>query len=419
METEYKLSAVLNSQLKISGSTDPVRILEGAKHFSEAAGFEILGQVIVDGEGANRSDSYYDTTDETLASKRASLRIRRKLPFPEEAEVTLKVHQSRDLSTGELSREEISEFVAIKGLSPEAMHGSKVFEEAKDRFGIEKSLHLVAEILNRRSRLKLRHRDGLIVDLCFDRYYFVQGELYSEYMFEIEAEIEERPEGSDRGISALQKILDGIKAAFDFVSNPVSKVEQAKSWIRSSSFGAQNLYFLGLDIVGFTTLDSKSQLAAIQRVSKATKDILRKLNIERSDLASVITTGDGIVLGFNNFQASLLKVAVELIREVSERERYFYGVRIRVAIHYGMVFKFSDAAEGISLAGSGVNDLFRLLDLPESSQILVSSAAYEKFVFNDPQEKRYLHGPVERSVKHGQVVEFYNYFSERDFGRPL
>ena len=143
-----------------------------------------------------------------------------------------------------------------------------------------------------------------------------------------------------------------------------------------------------VDIINFSQLNSKQQLEIITFLTasytKMIETMLANSQMKASDLMlGSISTGDGfycilnpklkgfgLVLGlsFNHFSEYIAK-----------RYPYFRG--IRVAVHTGEIYQFTDILGNANYVGDGLNECARYIEFKDYtiSTVLVSESGYDSF----------------------------------------
>jgi len=141
-----------------------------------------------------------------------------------------------------------------------------------------------------------------------------------------------------------------------------------------------------IDIINFSKLDAQKQLQIITFVTKSyTKMINKMLKDSKMSLKNLIlgyiSTGDGFYcilnpklkgygvilgLGFNH-----------LSEHIAKKFPYFQGLRI--AIHTGIIYEFTDILGHKNYIGDGLNDCSRYLESKNyrTNTVIVSEEAYD------------------------------------------
>jgi len=172
-----------------------------------------------------------------------------------------------------------------------------------------------------------------------------------------------------------------------------------------------------VDIISFSQLSSTQQLDLINYLTKSyTKMISTMLKNSAMTMSKLflgfISTGDGfycilhpdfrgfgpiLALGFNHFSDT-----------IAQRFSYFRGVRI--AVHSGKVYPFTDIMGNTNFVGDGLNDCARFVESKEYkiSTVTVSKEAFtdfENFIRRHPDFEALLN---ERQFRQGGAYTFYD-----------
>ncbi len=172
-----------------------------------------------------------------------------------------------------------------------------------------------------------------------------------------------------------------------------------------------------IDIINFSLLDPEKQLQIIEFTTRSYQKILKKTlesaQIELHEfILGYIPTGDGFYCllqpRFKGFGVILGLSFHHLSEEISKKFSYFHGIRI--AVHTGSLYEFTDILNNKNFIGSGLNDCARYLSNSEFSisTVMVSQSAYDNlksFLQTHPQYDNILN---QRDFKHSQAYTFYD-----------
>ncbi|MDX1296489.1 MAG: hypothetical protein R3302_09475 [Sulfurimonadaceae bacterium] len=172
-----------------------------------------------------------------------------------------------------------------------------------------------------------------------------------------------------------------------------------------------------VDIINFSQLNSKQQLEIIEFLTKSyTKMVETMLANSQMKLNNLmlgsISTGDGfycilnprlkgfgVILGlsFNHFS-----------EYIGKKYPYFRG--IRVAVHTGEVYQFTDILGNSNYVGDGLNECARYIELKDYtiSTVVVSEGAYESFQKFLELYPDYYALLVEHQFKRSSQYSFYD-----------
>jgi len=143
-----------------------------------------------------------------------------------------------------------------------------------------------------------------------------------------------------------------------------------------------------VDIINFSILNSSQQLEIITFLTKSFTKMINKMlqnsNMSLSKLIlGFISTGDGFFCILNpklKGYGTILGLSFNHFSEyIAKRYPYFEG--IRVAVHSGVVNKFTDILGNTNYIGHGLNNCSRYLELKNYtiSTVIVSDIALENF----------------------------------------
>jgi hypothetical protein len=143
-----------------------------------------------------------------------------------------------------------------------------------------------------------------------------------------------------------------------------------------------------IDIINFSKLDSIQQLEIINFLTKSYTMMINKMlvnsNMPLSKLIlGFISTGDGFFCILNprlKGYGTVLGLSFNHFSEhIAKKYPYFEGIRI--AVHTGQVYEFTDILGNKNYIGEGLNDCARYLEFKNYtiSTVMVSEEAYKSF----------------------------------------
>jgi len=141
-----------------------------------------------------------------------------------------------------------------------------------------------------------------------------------------------------------------------------------------------------IDVIGFSRLEPLQQLEIINFITATYKKMIEHMlansNMPLNKLIlGFVSTGDGFFCILNprlKGYGTLLGLSFNhLSDQISRRFRYFKGMKI--AVHTGDVYEFTDILDQKNYIGDGLNDCARYLELKNYSisTVMVSDAAYD------------------------------------------
>jgi hypothetical protein len=170
--------------------------------------------------------------------------------------------------------------------------------------------------------------------------------------------------------------------------------------------------YIFLDIVAYTKSTIEAQCYIIKTLNRIVKGALNRYHIS-DDSVIYIPTGDGMciaLLGAGLEYDIHMTVAQEILRRVHvNNSRVNLGWKkfdIRIGINQADDNIVTDINGDKNVAGAGINNARRIMDLADANQILVSSTVYENLRFR----KEYYHAfgtKFTKRVKHGLVLDIY------------
>jgi len=143
-----------------------------------------------------------------------------------------------------------------------------------------------------------------------------------------------------------------------------------------------------VDVINFSQLHAKQQLEIIKFLTKSYTKMISTLlansqmNLERMVLG-FISTGDGFYCILNpklkGFGAILGLSFNHFSDYIAQRYPYFRG--IRVAVHTGEVYQFTDILGNANFVGDGLNECARYIEFKNYtiSTVIISESAFASF----------------------------------------
>lgn len=172
-------------------------------------------------------------------------------------------------------------------------------------------------------------------------------------------------------------------------------------------------YILFMDVVAYSRLPTDEQrrvLNILQIVVRASQEFR---NAESRTRLLCLPTGDGMVLAFFEEPEAPIRCAIELTIAL----RNYPEVKLRMGVHAGPVYPIQDINLSRNVTGGGVNVAQRVMDCGDAGHILVSSASAD-YLRQVTAWSSSLHDLGEATVKHGERVHLYNFYS-RGVGNPV
>jgi len=170
--------------------------------------------------------------------------------------------------------------------------------------------------------------------------------------------------------------------------------------------------YVFLDIVAYTKRTIEAQCYIIGTLNRIVKGVVNRYHISNDSLI-YIPTGDGMCIAFvgTNIPFDIhVTIAKEILRRVnvnnSRVKDNWRKFKVRVGINQSDDNVVTDINDRKNVAGAGINNARRIMDLADASQILVSSTVYENL---HPRKKYYraFSGELKKEVKHGLVLRIH------------
>ena len=139
----------------------------------------------------------------------------------------------------------------------------------------------------------------------------------------------------------------------------------------------------------------------------------------KSDVMTI--TGDGMVIGFNDYPEKPLHLAVELhklLAKYNQSRNDKEKIKIRIGINSGPVYFIKDLTGKDNFWGPGIIMARRVMDLARPMQILASETISNYIRKLSPENKATIHYANEYKIKHGEKMKIYNIYGD-GFGNKL
>jgi tetratricopeptide (TPR) repeat protein/class 3 adenylate cyclase len=166
-------------------------------------------------------------------------------------------------------------------------------------------------------------------------------------------------------------------------------------------------HVLFMDIGAYSTLPMDTQESVLGELQEAVRNTSEFARAQAEDQLIRLPTGDGMALVFFHDPEAPVRCALELSRSLRDHR----GIKLRMGIHSGPVYRVADINANRNVAGGGINIAQRVMDCGDVGHILLSSAEAEVL----GQLSAWcpmLHDLGEVEVKHGARVHLYNLYTE-------
>ena len=180
---------------------------------------------------------------------------------------------------------------------------------------------------------------------------------------------------------------------------------------------AQKTDIILVDIINFSQLDSVQQLEIIQFLTASYTKMIEAMLVNsqmrlKDMVLGFISTGDGFycilhprLKGFG----TILGLSFNHFSEyIAKRYPYFRG--IRVAVHTGEIYAFTDILGNNNYVGDGLNECARYIEFKDYtiSTVIVSDTAYQTFQHFLERHPDYHALLVEHEFKRSAQYSFYD-----------
>ena len=200
----------------------------------------------------------------------------------------------------------------------------------------------------------------------------------------------------------IQKILDVLKE--DLAIKDVKTLTRTLHW-----------FFIDIVSSSDPNLPVKSQARKIYALNELIQrtDTFKK---EKTEYLDILTTGDGMAIGFSDSPEKPLRLAIELhkaLRKFNSTQKEKDKIIIRIGIDSGPVY-FMKGIKGEIFWGPGLIMAKRVMDLCGPNQIFASERIAKDLRSLSEENKATMHPIGEYEIKHGKLA-IYNIFS-KEFG---
>ncbi|HUJ40295.1 MAG TPA: protein kinase [Candidatus Acidoferrales bacterium] len=165
-------------------------------------------------------------------------------------------------------------------------------------------------------------------------------------------------------------------------------------------------HILSVQIAEFAALPINEQTAALQGLSAAVNSTSAIQSAQRNQQLIGLATGDGMSLAFFGSPEAPLRSAIGIAAAARETP----GIRLRMGIHSGPVFRMRDMQGRESIAGGGMTTAQRVMECGDAGHILLSAAIAEVLA-EHTRWKPLLSDLGSVELKAGSSVRLYNFCS--------
>ena len=170
------------------------------------------------------------------------------------------------------------------------------------------------------------------------------------------------------------------------------------------------------DIVGASD-PSTSVLEQANKI-RILNNFVGKTSIFSEDTSSsrvILSTGDGMVIGFKDNPEKPILLAIELHQLIFDYNRSVdekYKINIRVGIDSGPVYFVEDLEKKLSPWGPGIINARRTMDIGEKMHILATSRIADDISKLTTKYAKIFHPIGDYGIKHGGRLHLYNIYGD-------
>ncbi len=182
------------------------------------------------------------------------------------------------------------------------------------------------------------------------------------------------------------------------------------SKLLGSDQAPQQVYYIFLDVVSFSTRSNDAQSAVIKTLNKVVKQAVKQFEIEEP---LYLPTGDGLcicLLKLEKVQVcmELACKILELIDEKRQAEKKdTRKFEVRVGINENVDHLVEDINGNRNVAGAGINLAQRVMSVADGNQLILSAGTYD--IFNAIEPYRGTFKEYKVRIKHNLEILVYHY----------
>jgi serine/threonine protein kinase/tetratricopeptide (TPR) repeat protein len=173
-------------------------------------------------------------------------------------------------------------------------------------------------------------------------------------------------------------------------------------------------HVLFMDIVAYSQLPMDEQHRVLKELQAIVRNSSGFTAAQREGRLISLPTGDGMALVFFSDPEAPVRCASEISRAL----RSHPGVKLRMGIHSGAVYRVADINANRNVAGGGINIAQRVMDCGDAGHILVSASVADMLGQLSGWSAA-LHSLGEAEVKHGVRLQLYNLYTDEIGNREL
>jgi class 3 adenylate cyclase len=196
-------------------------------------------------------------------------------------------------------------------------------------------------------------------------------------------------------------------------TQPPSEVSESSASAKGTEFLSgksgrpEMAHVLFLDIVGHTQVRMEQQLQVLMDLQQEVSEANEFRRAQSEDQLIALPTGDGMALVFFRSPEAPMYCATE----ISQGLKRFPGIKVRMGVHSGLIYRFKDINGKPNVSGADINLAQRVMDCGDAGHILLSRSIAEMLIHVSEWEEQ-IHDLGEVGVKHGEIVHVYSFHSE-------
>jgi class 3 adenylate cyclase len=186
------------------------------------------------------------------------------------------------------------------------------------------------------------------------------------------------------------------------MSSPVPENMKSPGESGSSAARLEMASVLFMDIVGYSLESMEQQSSLLGELQNIVKGTVEFQRAQQRNLLISLPTGDGMALVFFDNPLIPVECAVSVCTALKNRP----GLKLRMGVHTGPVYRIADINANMNVAGGGINMAQRVMDCGDAGHILLSSAVAD-VLRHLSSWAEYLTDLGEHQVKHGVKMHIY------------
>lgn len=187
-----------------------------------------------------------------------------------------------------------------------------------------------------------------------------------------------------------------------------------------SEIVTKQIKYIFIDIVGFTKERSiEAQVEVIRKLNSIVEYVIKFYRID-SDKVIFLPTGDGMAIALYEAEAEYdihLQLALKILELIhnynSGTEDVMRHFDVRIGLNENVDNIVIDINGRTNVAGAGINNAQRVMDVADAKQIMISEMVYETLRHREKYLKIFKKYNVQ--IKHGETIPVYQYLGNEPF----